>query len=257
MTPRRLRLIALCLLAPGGCAGLMALPNRAVDERTQTIAHVADTGLDVETENGSVEVASDPEQKDVKVVAKITATGPTKEDAAARLATVKLVVERRAKDQVLAVSVKFPEPRRSDEGCAFIITVPAVKGVDVRTSNGSVTVSKASGPIKLETVNGDVKADAVQGEADLSTSNGGITFKAVGPPASLRLKTSNGSVTATLAPGAGGTLTAETSNGDVVVKGAKAGSVTGDRTSKTVRLSAEGPRSEIETSNGGVTVHVP
>jgi hypothetical protein len=258
MSPHRVRLVTtfVALAAAAGCANLGSLANRAREERVQTVPHVADTALDVRTENGAVDVVGDPDQKEVKIVAKITTSGATMEEAEARIAGVKVLAERRPSDKALVISVAFPDHRKSNDGCSFVITVPSAKGATIHTSNGGVSVSKLAGPIKASSSNGALTADAIEGEVDLDTSNGSITFKAAGAPARFTLKTSNGSVKATLARGATGKLTADTSNGSVNILGAKADSVSGSRTSKIVRLSPDGPLSEIETSNGSITVQL-
>jgi DUF4097 and DUF4098 domain-containing protein YvlB len=257
MRSRRVTIVGLLSLTVlAGCAKLASLTNHAREERVLTVAHVADSALDVKTENGAVDVVGDLDQKDVKIVAKITTSGATMEEAKARLAGVKVSAERRRRDKVLVISVAFPGRRQSNDGCALEITVPSAKGATIHTSNGRVSVTRLAGPVKASSSNGALTADGVEGEVDLDTSNGSITFKAAGAPARFTLKTSNGSVKATLAKGATGKLTADTSNGSVDIVGAKADSVAGSRTSKTVRLSPEGPLSEIETSNGTITVNV-
>lgn len=237
-----------------GCGVLIG--PAASEERTQTVAHVPDAGLDVDTANGAVEVMADPTRTDVTILARITAGGSTDEEAKNRLRRVTVKANRREKDKVLVVGVEFPEGRRGNDGCSFVITMPGATGVTVRTSNGAIKVAKVGGPVKAHSSNGSVIVDQVRGPVDVETSNGSIDYQAVpGKGSAFALKTSNGSITATIPAVAEGTIDARTSNGAVTVGGAGAGQqVTGGRTAKTIRLTPAGPASTVHTSNGNITI---
>ena len=242
-------------LSLSGCRGWFNSPS-ASEERTQTVAHVPYAGLEVETANGAVEVSADPTRSDIKIVARITAAGSTAEEAKNRLLQVKVTANRRENDKALVVGAEFPEGRRDNDGCSFVITVPTANGVTLRTSNGSIKAEKMGGPVKAHSSNGSVTANRVQGPVDLETSNGSITYQAAaGKGSAFALKTSNGSITAIIPAGAEGTIDASTSNGGIDVRGTRAGQeVTGKRTSKTIRLAPSGPASTIHTSNGHITI---
>jgi DUF4097 and DUF4098 domain-containing protein YvlB len=230
--------------------------QKATDERTQTVRHVAGAGLDVHVPNGSVEVTADPSLKEVEVIAKVTAYAETEGEAKARLPRVKVTVERRD-DKTLHVAAEFPEGERNFQAnCSFVIRLPDAAGCKVHTGNGSVTLRKLGGDADVETGNGWATVEGHTGPAKVKTGNGSVTLTAAGA-GPFNLRTGNGSVTATLPASAGGTVRVHTGNGSVTVHGeGKAKSVSGDRRNKTVVLGEGGTDSEIHTGNGSVTLTV-
>jgi len=257
-------------------AGLLALPSLGCKliappveaTRTSTIAHVAGSSLSVETGNGAITVEAKPGVKEVTVVAKLKARTQERLDATRVLA-------ERAESGVLKVYVLWPDnTREGNEGCAFEITLPDVRGVNLRSSNGAISLEGSSGDADLHTSNGRVTVKGHDGGLKVKSSNGAIT--GTGVSGAVDADTSNGAITFTLAPGSAGPVELETSNGAVTLHVGRAfagelavktsnGALTlpggpgvvikdRDKRSATLTFGEGGKASKVRTSNGAVTV---
>ncbi len=281
-------LLAVTLLL-SGCVTLTGY--KAKGQQSLSAAHVPNSMIDVTTENGSVQITADETSSEVLIVATITAAGDTQEQADERLAGVQVSVQRLA-DGTLKIAPTFPGGRRSNDSCSLDITLPQANGAvvkssngavtligltgdaDVHTSNGSILVKGQSGAVRARTSNGRVHIADAGGSVDAQTSNGsveiaGLTHSAVvktsngrvicraadGATGPIQIKTSNGSVTLVVPPSIGGTIVASTSNGSVNVSGS-ASRIEGSKQHRTIRLADQGSESQIETSNGGITVTI-
>ncbi|HEX4591437.1 MAG TPA: hypothetical protein VH120_15990 [Gemmataceae bacterium] len=124
--------------------------------------------------------------------------------------------------------------------------------VAATSGNGSVTVAGAKGAVRARSSMGRVSVENAVGKVDAESGNGSVDCLAAGP---LNLHSGMGSVHAKLPAGAGGRIKATTSLGSITVNGPrKPKSVTGDRGSKTIVLTDDGPASTLHSGNGSVTV---
>ncbi|MCH8271556.1 MAG: DUF4097 family beta strand repeat protein [Planctomycetes bacterium] len=267
-----------------GCSGWQ--PARFQTTRQATIRAMAESAVDVQTANGSVQLTQ-TEQPDVVVDAVLKMVSQERADL------VEISAEYQP-DGTLAVRVLWPDGvRQPKESCSFVITLPDAVGVRVRTSNGSIELTGLSGTADLHTSNGAVKVydfagdvlartsngrvvvERAAGTIDVRTSNGRVTVveahKAVivrtsngrvrvgladdgaGP---VTIDTSNGSVEFDAGPGFVGRLTASTSNGSVHVDGSGLGDLTTRRRSASFAVGDSDAESRIKTSNGSITIRV-
>lgn len=282
--------LALALLpAVGGCVIVTSSgcynSARFTESRQSTVPHQANTGIDVQSANGSLTIVQGGTDQ-VSITARLRAT--TEE----RLKATQITTDRAA-DGTLQVRVAWPgNQRQGSEGCDFDITIPATSAVHLKTSNGSVRLGGLAGPAVIDTSNasitvydhdGEVRADtsnariecrAIKGAITADTSNASITI--ADAPAAVSADTSNASVEITLADantgpvhidtsnagvtlrvGAAfrGRLSAHTSNAGLHMNAANAkpdGSPS--KHSGAWRFGAEGPDSDISTSNGSITI---
>jgi DUF4097 and DUF4098 domain-containing protein YvlB len=114
---------------------------------------------------------------------------------------------------------------------SLTLGVPAGSTLDLATSNGGIVATGLTGAVTASSSNGAVQI-ATNGTVTATTSNGSVQIETGG---TVTIDTSNGRVSGTFAGG-----TAHTSNGSV-------------------ELTWTGTLAplEVETSNGGVTIHVP
>jgi DUF4097 and DUF4098 domain-containing protein YvlB len=206
---------------------------------------VPSSPLAVETENGAIRVAAGGEGTEVTVVARLRAY--TEE----RLAATRVVAER-VEDDTLAVRVEWPEGGREDnEGCSFDITLPDVRGVRLKTSNGTLSLAGATGSAGLETSNGGVTVRGHDGDVDITTSNGAVT--AEGLTGAAAIGTSNGSIKLGLAPAGAGPVSLRTSNGAVRldVGSAFAGELSIETSNGSIRVPRGGPGVEVRQHDDG------
>jgi hypothetical protein len=281
---RAIRLLAFAaapaLLLVAGCdiASIGRDAKTATEERRLSTAHVPKSGLHVQTGIGAVEIVADSSVQDVQIVAKVTAAGPTDEEAKARLEKIVVKADRRA-DQVLEITARPAEEGQPlGGGCAFDIRIPDANGVtvrigtgavtlrgltgaaDIHTGTGAVTVTDHHGDIAVQTGTGAIKFEKTTGKVQAESGTGAITHTpAPDSDSPFDLAAGVGSIAVELPSTATGTIQANTSLGSIQVEGPRqpvsvTGSVTGERTSKEISLTKQGPKSTAQTGTGSITI---
>lgn len=270
------------LLTLTGCDSMGPVVH---ESRTMGIPHVAGSAIGVTTANGSVLVERQP-RADVQL--DIDIFGPDTE----RLAFASVNAVRQA-DGSLRVWVDWPGGKRqNNEGANIDVLLPDAIGVDVRTSNGRVTlkglagkaevstsngsvrIDDHSGPVHIETSNGKLQLERVDGEITASTSNGSvIVADAFGPveadssngnvyvstahgnPGPVRVSTSNGRVELALGDGFEGVLRVKTSNGRIRMRELDdARLIESGKSTLELRVGGSDVISAVRTSNGSVEI---
>jgi hypothetical protein len=270
-------------LALGG--GCVVWSTPLFERETQVeAAYSAPAAVDVETENGSVDLFKGS-AAGVLIDATIKARSQERADATE-------VVTQRGPDGTLLIRVVWAEGKRySNEGCSMRISLPGAEGVRVKTGNGAVACTDLSGPaeidtsngrvevtrhagnVRAETSNGRVVIEAVAGDVKATSSNGGIDIR--GARGRVEADTSNGAVSISLDASGTGPVRAETSNGsiDLVVGPSFVGRVDVDTSNGSIRADVDGvslrnlskthgelvfgqsgEESRLSTSNGSITV---
>jgi len=184
--------VALGLVA--GCSSPEATGEVTRDATADTAGI---TALSLVTDNAAVTVEPWP-QAQVDAHVRLKASGTSSADVQQRLDATSLVLRREG--STLRVDVQMPPNRVATE--AFTLRLPAALALDLRTSNGAISVSGVTGAVELHSVNGAITLADVTGRSTLETVNGRISVRlATGAGADLDLETTNGSITA---PGADG-----------------------------------------------------
>lgn len=262
---------AVCLaLAAGlalfGCTNFLPVKEQVT---TITVPHSSGGGLDVTTRNGVIIVRAEP-RADVQIIATLRMTTDD------RLAGTTITANRDAAGTLLVAATPPGGTWMGSEGCGFEITMPDVRGItarssngrievsgtagdaDLRTSNGAIIVKKHAGKVSADTSNGRIELSDVSGPVTADTSNGAVRVSLspqnAGP---VDIDTSNGSVTLEIGAAFAGTITASTSNGSV--RGPTQGPSTfafekSGRSKATLRVGTGGESSAIRSSNGGITI---
>lgn len=262
---------ALLVLAAGLCLPLTGcIVGLDTKEQVTTIPvpHVSGSGLKVTTRNGHIYVKKS-DGSDIQIVATLRMVSDERLHGTT-------ISANRDSSGVLVIEATPPDGSwKSSEGCAFDISIPDAKDVtlkssngaiqaaglsgaaELESSNGSVTVSSHNGPVHAKTSNGRIDVSGAAGPVQCSTSNGTVNVSLAGPgPADIH--TSNGSITLEIGKGFVGTIAAKTSNGSISTPSGAPGfpSFEVQRESKhraKVTL-GPGPASELQTSNGSVTI---
>jgi hypothetical protein len=119
------------------------------------------------------------------------------------------------------------------------IELSDVGEVDVRTTNGRISLDGVAGDLTAESTNGRIEGEALDGSGiEVLTSNGSIDLE-LGTPQDVRARTSNGSIEIRV-PDGSYRVEAETSNGPREVR---------------IPASATGRHLlDLRTSNGAITV---
>lgn len=213
----------------GGCSASWSNLGLGMErsERTEerSLDHVADMPVFVRTRNGSVTLRTIEGTR-----ASITAKLAAKDDES--LALITLTTERDAAG-VLRVVADWPKSSKGEQACSIIIAIPNAAGLDLQTSNGSITFGGFGGRAKAETSNGSVNVSRHAGDVRVETSNGAISLEGVS--GKVHAETSNGRITGT---DLSGPVKAETSNGSI-----------------DIGLTDQNPGPvNVDSSNSGVTV---
>ncbi len=266
-------------------AGCSTFGPRVHEQRTMTVAHAAGISLSIVTANGSV-LAERQRRSDVLV--EVDLFGPDAE----RLSFTNVHAER-VGDGSLRVWIDWPGGKRKyNEGANIDVLLPDAVGVDVRTSNGTVTliglaglakintsngnvtVLDHSGAVHADTSNGNLRLEGVDGDIVAGSSNGAITITeafgsveadtsngnayvstAHGNPGPVRILTSNGRVQLELGDGFAGILRVKTSNGKVAASGFdNARLIDYGKNTLKMQIGTDETISAVRTSNGSVRI---
>ena len=253
--------------------------------RSESVEHQPGKPLRVRTGNGSITVAKGGGNH-------VTIRADLRAISLERLAAVKIRTTREA-DGTLDIRADWPDGgARGMEGCTFTVAIPDATGIDLETSNGTITVESMGGAALLRTRNGaidvraqdgSIRADTTNGKIRLvdvrgnviahgsngrisvercagsveaETTNGGVDVaQTADAPGTLQLTTNDGSITAEIGRAFRGALHLRTVNGPAEfneVPGLKIVSRT--RNSADLELGGTAPQSSLKTTNGAVRV---
>jgi hypothetical protein len=257
--PAHRPLAALAALATAivlaGCAAGSPIQARSTDTETLETSIPADaTAVRVRVEmfNGAIQVRAGTPGS-VSATVTTTGVGATSGEADADREKILVTLDANPDGTVLLRAVYQPDPNSPNQRSAHaVVSVPPDADLDLRTSNGAVTVADVAGAIDVRTSNGEVTlADAVEG-ATVRTSNGAVELAGSGL---LDVETSNSRLTIY---GTDASVRAVTSNGDLTFEGTLSEGIHDMKTSNgpiTVRLPA-GSSFELDasTSNAKVTL---
>lgn len=136
----------------------------------------------------------------------------------------------------------------------YRITVPRGANLEsVALTNGALSLSGLSGPVKASAVNGGIRASKLGGQAELSTVNGQLEadFERTSSAHPIRLSSVNGPIHLTIPPGSNAGVEAHNLSGGIA---SDVGCVA--RTSAGHRLIVRGNGAQIrlQNVNGGISI---
>lgn len=239
--------LVLALAVLLGCSGCFLAGPLYKETRHSVTPYVPNTGIRVQTTNGKIAVNRSTSGGDVSITATVRCVSEE------RLQQT-VVTPQRGSDGVLHVEVAWPNGKRKNrEGCDLVIETPGAEGVELRSSNGSITLADLSGLAKLRTSNGSIKVDRHAGPVEAKTSNGKVSLQ--GAQGSAKLESTNGTINASDVAGA---LDAESSNGSLELSLGRgsSGPVRAKTSNGSVKLGVGGLTGtlELRTSNGKIRV---
>jgi hypothetical protein len=183
--------------------------------------------------NGSIDLVADTEGR-VEVRVTKQGAGENAEAAQAALKNIDVQMAREG-DSIRVKAKRLEETKLTNSGASAEVRVPSGSVVELRTSNGEVSLRGGRGRADVRTSNGKIEVQKRMGPLHLRTSNGGITI--AGGTGPMDLKTSNGAITVEAHHAK---LTAHTSNGPIHFRGTLAGG-----------------KHSLHTSNGNIELTVP
>ncbi|MBI2423586.1 MAG: DUF4097 family beta strand repeat protein [Candidatus Hydrogenedentes bacterium] len=241
--------------------------------------------LSVRNSNGTIDVQSWDEPT-VRIVAhkemelekawwqRFTGGTVSDETGLEKFESLKVVVD--AGTNEVQVRTEYPDWERGiSYRVNYEITVPRGIDTDVRTSNGQIEVEGVIGALEAtssngkivvkgvdgsvfaESSNGGITCEGVTGTVDARTSNGSITVRnqdVLNPTGEIRCATSNGGITVALDESNGFELSADTSNGSIKSEFPLPSSGADLRKHVNATVGAGGPKIDLTTSNGSISV---
>ena len=123
------------------------------------------------------------------------------------------------------------------------------------TSNGRIRIENVEGILDLDTSNSQIEMENIDGVVDAETSNGRITFSGMLiADVDHRMVTSNGEISLAIRSDASLIIDASTSNGSIVSSLPLIGDTDGNEWSAVLNPPATGTLT-LQTSNGQITMH--
>jgi hypothetical protein len=255
--------LALCLSASGAAACDISIGDtgfnvgmansKATETWTRSYVVSAGGSFEVENTNGMVEVLQGTGPK-VEVSAEKIAKASSDETAKDMLTKIE-IVETVKPDSVRLVT---KTPKTFGSGGAevkYTIKVPAGLRVHAGTTNGGIKLTGVSNDIEASTTNGGVNGEDLSGTIDASTTNGGVhlAFSKLAP-GGLKAETTNGGVSVSVPTDTKATISAHVTNGGFGVENLNVVSTEQNRHHLEGTLNGGGPRIELGTTNGGISL---
>jgi hypothetical protein len=198
--------------------------------------------------NGGID-AQGSDRTDVRVRARVSARA---DDGSAREIAAAVKVE--AGETIRATGPRGD--RHASWSVTYKVSVPARSDLDLRSTNGGISISGVHGHVAFETMNGGVSLEKVGGDVRGRTTNGGLSVRLDGAAwrgSGLDVSTTNGGVEIEVPEGYNAHLETGTVNGHLrtdiplVVKGDVGRRLSSD-------LGQGGATVRAVTTNGGVAI---
>jgi Toastrack DUF4097 len=201
--------------------------------------------------NGGIQVFGSA-RGDMVIRAKVTAQAESAQRSREILAGVRVDA---AADKISAEGPQGLE-RRESWSVSYRLAVPTQTSLQLKTTNGGISIERVEGRLEFATVNGGVKLSGIGGEVRGRTSNGGVDVDLDGPTwqgEGLDVETSNGGVKLRIPEQYSARLEAGTINGGISVDFPITMQGRIDR-EIVATIGAGGPVIRVHTNNGGVKV---
>jgi DUF4097 and DUF4098 domain-containing protein YvlB len=160
--------------------------------------------------NGGVHVES-WDRNEILIRAKVQSHADSESDARAIAEEIDVETSGRK------ISASGPRTGRNEGwSVSFRIYVPRSSNLDLRSTNGGISIESVMGEIEFRTTNGGIRLSDLSGDVRGTTSNGGVTIDLTGDQwegEGLDVKTTNGGVKVHIPDGYSARLETGTVNG--------------------------------------------
>jgi len=247
-------------------------PYTAEETVAQSFEVGASPHVVVETFNGRIEVATGSSNT---VQVSVTKRGSGTSQSAAQDDLKNVQVTMLQESGVIRIVARRINPNNTwgNSGASATLKVPGGTSLELRSSNGGLTVTGPTSDVTANTSNGKIQIEGSQGNLKLDTSNssievnatsavvaahtsnGAIAFRGELAQGNHSFRTSNGRITLTLPSNASFNIDAETSNGKVTSDFAVT-RTSASRDSELRGTIGGNPATSVElrTSNGGIEI---
>jgi hypothetical protein len=238
-----------------GACNEISLNAEATDTWTRHYPLAQGGSVDIRNTNGRTEVlAGDGDAVDVTA----TKTARAMTDQGARDALRQIEIQETiAPDRIALDSTQhnmafeMNVSRRVD----YVVRLPRWANVELRATNGQLSVRDLSGALRMSTTNGTIDGQALGGPTTASATNGRVVldFAHLGD-GDVVCDTTNGAITMTLPPSAKATLTASVTNGGISTEGLSLSVSEHSRRRLEGTMNGGGTPIRLSTTNGAIAV---
>ena len=252
-------LLPLLLVASAGCDIAMAdHKEKETAEWKKTFQLQPGGRVEIGNINGRIEVRPG-EGNAVEVIARKTASGPSRESAKEALGRIEIV------DESTPTLVKVETKLQRNSGGLFgggslqveyIVRVPAGVELHASTVNGGVEIEGVTGKVHAEATNGGIRARDISGQIEATTTNGGVDVDLARlSDAGVKLECTNGGIKLRLPADSKASISARITNGGIETSGLSLES-SGEQSRRRLdgRLNGGGARIDLEGTNGGIRI---
>ena len=244
-----------CDIAVGTDGGFdFSLGAKVQDQWTRTYKLPAGGRLELININGEIK-AEAGEGDTVQVIA--DRTGKATSEAAAREVLAKTEMREEVGETRVRIEARPPRAGRVGHEFKWTVKVPKGVAVDLRTTNGGVTLVGLAGDVRARSTNGGIKGTQIAAaNVDASVTNGGVQIELLNAPTgSIDLESVNGGVSLALPAESKANVSARCVNGgiSVIELGIE---VIGEKSQRRLegKLNGGGAQVTLETVNGGVRI---
>jgi hypothetical protein len=230
------------------------LTGRATDEWTHTYELAPRGEVRIANVNGTIEVEG-IEGSTIEVRAERIARAATDQSARDLLSHIVIHEDVRPDRVALETERLSGILLGASIEVRYHVRAPKSARVDVRNTNGKITVSDVNGNVVAHTTNGGIRGNALTGGVDARVTNGGVNIDLASISSErISLKSTNGGVSLTLPPAAKADLSASCTNGAIRISGLTLELSEQSRRRVEGRMNGGGTSIELRTTNGGVRV---
>lgn len=232
----------------------------------KVVAFQSNGKIEVKTTNGNIEITS-WDQNTVEIRAEIKVKSPSRREAERIFEKVEILINK--SNHRISIEPDYPRKQGGDgfldwifgSGTSvvvnFSIRVPRESDLDLRSTNGRLSISEVEGESTLKTTNGSIDAERLKGSVIGSTTNGSIALQVSQFQAndSIDLSTTNGSIKLTLTEDVKADIKASTVNGSVRTDFPITISGKMNRKRLSGVINGGGGSIELATVNGSITIY--
>lgn len=206
--------------------------------------------------NGGVHVTG-ANRDDIHLRARVTARANTEERARELASKVEIDIDG------LEVSASGPKNKWSDGddreywSVSFRVAVPRRSDLDLRSTNGGISIADVSGEIGFRTTNGGVDLRGLAGTVEGATTNGGVEISLTGDSwdgTGMDVRTTNGGIRMEIPDGYSARLETGTTNGGLEIDFPITIEGRINRSRLNIDLGSGGNPIRAVTTNGGVDI---
>ncbi len=248
--------IALLSATLGACdLAMSGFHEEARDTWSKTYPLNANGRLEIVNTNGTINVSTSSSPQVEVHAERIARAGTTQ-------AAKELLEKSQIKEDVSSDTVHLESRATTGFGfhgsmqVAYTVRVPAGASVNLQDTNGRIIVDGLKNETRVQTTNGQIEGKHLDGEVKATTTNGGVDLQMNSVSKDIEVQTTNGQVSLEIPKNATAQIAARVTNGHIAVSDLSVQPE--DDNSRRVynaRVNGGGgPRIQVQTTNGGISI---